>query len=101
MRRGLPADAVWTNQRLTGRISSNQPREWLLSAIKGTDVPRTNIHGLRHTYITLAVQAGMDIKTLQAQVGHDDINTTLNVYAAVTADMRATTVDKFTSLVNF
>ncbi|WP_268239632.1 hypothetical protein [Weissella confusa] len=43
----------------------------------------------------------MDIKTLQAQVGHDDINTTLNVYAAVTADMRATTVDKFTSLVNF
>lgn len=101
MRRGLPADAVWTNQRLTGRISSNQPREWLLSAIKGTDVPRTNIHGLRHTYITLAVQAGMDIKTLQAQVGHDDINTTLNVYTAVTADMRATTVDKFTSLVNF
>ena len=64
-------------------------------------MPPTNIHGLRHTYITLAVQAGMDIKTLQAQVGHDDINTTLNVYAAVTADMRATTVDKFTSLVNW
>lgn len=101
MRRGMPADVVWTNQRLSGRISSNQPREWLLSAIKGTDVPRINIHGLRHTYITLAVQSGMAIKTLQAQVGHDDINTTLNVYTAVTADMRATTVDTFTSLVNF
>ena len=101
MRRGLPSNVVWTNQRLSGRISSNQPREWLLAAIRGTDVPQINVHGLRHTYITLAVQAGMDIKTLQAQVGHDDINTTLGVYASVTKEMRAKTADIFTSLVNF
>ena len=101
MSRGLPSNVVWTNQRLSGRISSNQPREWLLSAIKGTNIPQTNIHGLRHTYITLAVQAGMDIKTLQAQVGHDDINTTLGVYASVTNEMRSKTADIFTSLINF
>ncbi|WP_386084912.1 tyrosine-type recombinase/integrase [Weissella cibaria] len=101
MSRGLPSNVVWTNQRLSGRISSNQPREWLLSAIKGTNIPQTNIHGLRHTYITLAVQAGMDIKTLQAQVGHDDINTTLGVYALVTNEMRSKTADIFTSLINF
>lgn len=101
MRRGSPSNVVWTNQRLSGRISSNQPREWLLAAIRGTDVPQINVHGLSHTYITLAVQAGMDIKTLQAQVGHDDINTTLGVYASVTKEMRAKTADIFTSLVNF
>ncbi|GAK31375.1 phage integrase [Weissella oryzae SG25] len=43
----------------------------------------------------------MDIKTLQAQVGHDDINTTHNIYAAVTKDMRVKMADVFTSLVNF
>lgn len=101
MRRGLSPNVVWTNQRLTNRISSNQPREWLLSAIKGTDVPQINIHGLRHTYITLAVEANIPIKALQAQVGHDDINTTLGVYTAVTKDMRAKTTELFTSLVNF
>ncbi|MFR2313271.1 MAG: tyrosine-type recombinase/integrase [Weissella confusa] len=101
MRRGLAPNVVWTNQRLTNRISSNQPREWLLSAIRGTNVPQINIHGLRHTYITLAVEANIPIKALQAQVGHDDINTTLGVYTAVTKDMRAKTTELFTSLVNF
>lgn len=101
MAKGQKADAVWTNKIMTKRISANQPRCWLLAAIKGTDVPLINIHGLRHTYITLSVQAGMDIKTLQAQVGHDDIQTTLNIYASVTDEMRANTAEMFTSLVNF
>ncbi|MGX6409249.1 tyrosine-type recombinase/integrase [Weissella confusa] len=64
-------------------------------------MPLINIHGLRHTYITLAVEANIPIKALQAQVGHDDINTTLGVYTAVTKDMRAKTTELFTSLVNF
>lgn len=53
------------------------------------------------TLITLAVQVGMDIKTLQTQVGHDDINITLNIFASVTKDMRAKMADVFTALVNF
>ncbi|TYC49123.1 site-specific integrase [Weissella muntiaci] len=101
MKAGVRSDVVFTNRRLNNYLTSNQPREWILAAIRGTDVPQINVHGLRHTYITLAVQAGMDIKTLQAQVGHNDINTTLNVYATVTKDMRAKTADIFTSLVNF
>ncbi|TYC50238.1 site-specific integrase [Weissella muntiaci] len=101
MASGVRSDIVFTSKDLVSYTTHSLPRTWLLSAIKGTDIPQTNIHGLRHTYITLAVQAGMDIKTLQAQVGHDDINTTLGVYASVTKDMRAKTVDVFTSLVNF
>ena len=102
MKRGISANGiVWTNQRLDNRISGNQPRSWLLSAIRGTDVPQINIHGLRHTYITLAVQAGMDIKTLQSQVGHDDVKTTLAIYATVTDEMRSKTADIFTQLVSF
>ena len=101
MASGVRSDIVFTSKDLLSHTSSVTPMRWLLSAIKNTNVPRINVHGLRHTYITLAVQAGMDIKTLQAQVGHDDINTTLNIYASVTKDMRAKTADVFTSLVNF
>lgn len=102
MKRGISANGiVWTNQRLDNRISGNQPRSWLLSAIRDADVPQINIHGLRHTYITLAVQAGMDIKTLQSQVGHDDVKTTLAIYATVTDEMRSKTAHIFTQLVSF
>ena len=101
MKAGIRSDIVFTSKDLSSYTPYSQPSLWLLSAIKGTDVPQINVHGLRHAYITLAVQAGMDIKTLQAQVGHNDINTTLNIYASVTKDMRAKTVDVFTSLVNF
>lgn len=101
MKAGIRSDIVFTSKDLSSYTPYSQPSLWLLSAIKGTNVPQINVHGLRHAYITLAVQAGMDIKTLQAQVGHNDINTTLNIYASVTKDMRAKTVDVFTSLVNF
>lgn len=92
---------VWTNKKLDKRIVGHLPRNWVIAAISDTSVPLINIHGLRHTYITLAVQSGMDIKTLQSQVGHDDVKTTLAIYASVTDDMKAKTADTFTSLVNF
>lgn len=43
-------------------------------------------HGLRHTYATVAVKAGTDIKTTSALMGHADASLTLNVYAAADPD---------------
>ncbi|WP_425508983.1 hypothetical protein [Weissella coleopterorum] len=43
----------------------------------------------------------MKIKQLQYQLGHDDVQTTLAIYNVVTREMKATTADIFTSLVNF
>ena len=40
-------------------------------------------HVFRHTYISIAVAAGVDPKTVQAIAGHADIETTLEVYAQV------------------
>jgi integrase len=37
-------------------------------------------HALRHSYITLAIDNGMDIKTVSEMVGHSDIRVTLNIY---------------------
>lgn len=37
-------------------------------------------HQLRHTFITLCHEAGVDAKVTQGMVGHADIRTTLNIY---------------------
>jgi integrase len=39
-------------------------------------------HDLRHTYATLAIQAGADVKSLSSILGHKDASMTLNVYAS-------------------
>lgn len=82
-------------------INPTRPNLWLIDFFKKVDQPKINVHGFRHTYATLAVQAGMNVKTLQAQLGHTDVQTTLGIYASVTEDMRKDTVNVFTSLVNF
>lgn len=38
-------------------------------------------HVFRHTYITLAVSSGIDVKTLQAIAGHADVQMTLGRYS--------------------
>ncbi|ANO16630.1 hypothetical protein BAB77_02065 [Mycobacteroides abscessus] len=43
--------------------------------------PRVTPHDLRHTAASLAVQAGANIKALQAMLGHEDATETLNTYA--------------------
>ena len=37
-------------------------------------------HEFRHTLATMLYQDGVDVKTIQAIIGHADINTTLNTY---------------------
>ena len=46
-------------------------------------------HDLRHTFATMALENGMDVKTLSAMIGHVSSETTLNVYSHVTDTMRA------------
>lgn len=42
-----------------------------------------NIHSLRHTYASIAIANGADVKTLQKQLGHASASITLDIYAAL------------------
>ena len=46
------------------------------------------LHSFRHTHISLLIEAGVDIKAIQQRVGHTDINTTMNIYAHLTRNMK-------------
>ena len=46
-------------------------------------------HDLRHTFATMALENGMDVKTLSDMIGHISAETTLNIYSHITDTMRA------------
>ena len=57
-----------------------------------TDVSGT--HVLRHTHITMLVEAGVDLPVIVERVGHADINVTLEIYTHVTNKMQQQSDDK-------
>ena len=51
-------------------------------------------HDLRHTFATLAVQSGVDVKTLASMLGHYSAGFTLDTYTHVTGKMQLGAADK-------
>ncbi len=45
-------------------------------------------HDLRHTFATMAIENGMDVKTLSAMIGHVSAKTTLDIYSHITDTMQ-------------
>jgi integrase len=44
-------------------------------------VPEITLHGARHSYATLALEAGVRLDVVSRQLGHSNIGTTANIYA--------------------
>lgn len=57
-------------------------------------LPDVTAHMLRHTACTMMIESGMDVSSVQAQMGHADIQTTLAIYTHVTQKHRAAEVEK-------
>lgn len=55
-------------------------------------------HIFRHTYISMATEAKIDIATVMKKVGHEDIETTMRIYTHVTNNMKKDASDKIINL---
>ena len=70
-----------------GKDMSNQTiSNWLKEFEIKNNLKRVTLHGLRHTNITMQITNGVDIKTVSVRAGHNDIQTTLNIYSHYTAE---------------
>ena len=56
--------------------------------LKRAQCKKIRFHDLRHTFATMALENGMDIKTLSAMIGHISAETTLNIYSHITDTMQ-------------
>ena len=61
-------------------------------------LPRMRFHDLRHTAATLLLSMGVEMRVIQAILGHSDIATTANIYAHVLPAMQQEAMGKMDSL---
>lgn len=59
------------------------------AAGKAIGIPGLHPHDLRHSYAVAALRSGMDVKTVQHNLGHASAAMTLDVYAKYTEDAGA------------
>ena len=67
-----------------GPISPGSVLHMLHRVLKRAGLPRVRFHDLRHTYATLALQNGVDVKTVSGMLGHFSAGFTLDPYVHVT-----------------
>lgn len=66
---------------------------------KRAGVPQIRFHDLRHSFATLSLEQGMDIKTISHMLGHTDAGFTMNTYMHVTDTMQQTVANAMGNLV--
>jgi integrase len=80
---------VWTDSGLVFTGTDGQPLQpWAVSKAfrdraKAALLPPIPLHGLRHTYATLALASGVNPRIVSARLGHATVALTLDVYSHV------------------
>ena len=67
-----------------GPISPDSVLHMLHRVLKRAGLPKIRFHDMRHTFATVALQNGVDIKTVSGMLGHYSAGFTLDTYAHVT-----------------
>ena len=63
-------------------------------------LPRFSNHSLRHTFTTRMCEAGVNIKAMQDILGHADAETTMDIYAEATKDLKRSEMINFEEYFN-
>lgn len=82
--RPLYSDEIKPNQP----IDPSYVRKRLQQILERADCKKVRFHDLRHTFATMSLEHGMDVKTLSAIIGHVSAKTTLNIYTHITNEMQ-------------
>ncbi len=95
---GRPLDPRWVSRLFTRAIAKVNAEERAKAEAetpaepdaepRPDALPPLSIHGLRHTYATAALSAKVPVKAVSANLGHANIQITLDTYSHVLDDLR-------------
>lgn len=102
----LMAGADWDNKLnlvFTNELGQPLKKSTVYRAFKKAAAaigrPDARFHDLRHTFATLSLHSGDDIKTVQENLGHATAAFTLDVYAHATDMMKQESADRMDALI--
>lgn len=67
--------------------------------VRRFELPRIRLHDLRHTWATLALAAGVDVKIVSERLGHASAKITWDIYQHVTPTMQADAAETVARLI--
>ena len=68
--------------------------------LKAIGVEHIRFHDLRHTFATLSLKNGVDVKTLSGALGHYDAGFTLSTYTHATEEMKRDAADTIGNVIS-
>ena len=83
-----------------GPISPDSVLKMLHRVLKRAGLPEIRFHDMRHTFATVALQNGVDVKTVSGMLGHYSAGFTLDTYAHVTTAAQRQTANTMSSILS-
>lgn len=62
--------------------------------VRRANLGKVRLHDLRHTFASMSLEAGVDMKTVSNALGHSSISTTADIYAHVTPALMRSAADR-------
>ncbi|USS87730.1 site-specific integrase [Fructilactobacillus hinvesii] len=94
-----PGHLVFSNTK--GELLQPTKSTYWLSTIQNKyNLKHVTAHGFRHTFATLSFAHGMDVKTVSKYLGHSNIDTTMDIYTAVTKEQENNASQIMDKLIN-
>ena len=89
---------VFTNPT-GGYLSSRTVYDCFKRLVRKIGAPNARVHDLRHTYAVACIESGVDIKTLQENLGHATAAFTMDVYGHVSRQMQLNSATRLESFI--
>lgn len=90
-----------SDQRLFTSVRSWSIDGRIKKAAEHSDLTKITIHGFRHSHASLLIHTGERPKVIQHQLGHKDIQTTMNTYSHLYPDNQQRLTNKLDDLSPF